>query len=64
MYSSTIVCLEELYDKLSIGGYIIIDDYGCKAVECKAAVDDFRQTRNIQTLMIPIDWTGVYWKKE
>ena len=64
MYSSTIVCLEELYDKLSIGGYIIIDDYGCKAVECKAAVDDFRQTRNIQTMMIPIDWTGVYWKKE
>jgi hypothetical protein len=28
LYSSTMDCLEALYPKLSIGGYIIIDDYG------------------------------------
>jgi hypothetical protein len=64
MYSSTIQVLEELYDKVSIGGYIIIDDYGCTAVACKKAVDDFRNKRNITTEIQKIDWHGVFWKKE
>lgn len=64
MYSSTIQVLEELYDKVSIGGYIIIDDYGCEAVACKKAVDDFRNNRNIITPIKVIDWHGIYWKKE
>ena len=64
MYSSTIEVLEELYDKVSIGGYIIIDDYGCTAVACKQAVDDFRRKRNITSEIIKIDWGGVFWKKE
>lgn len=64
MYSSTIKVLEELYNKVSIGGYIIIDDYGCEAVACKNAVDHFRNIRNITTKLEIIDWHGVYWKKE
>jgi hypothetical protein len=64
MYSSTIQVLEELYDKVTIGGYIIIDDYGCEAVACKKAVDDFRNTRNITTEIQIVDWHRVYWKKE
>lgn len=61
MYSSTIQVLEELYDKVSIGGFIIIDDYALKG--CKDAVDDFRKERNISSPLIKIDWTGYYWIK-
>lgn len=46
MYSSTIQVLDQLYDKVSVGGYIIIDDYDC-LLNCRAAVDDFRNKRAI-----------------
>jgi len=62
MYSSTIQAIEQLYDKLSVGGYVIVDDYGLD--ECKKAIIDFRNKRNITTPIIPIDWVGAYWKKE
>ena len=63
MYSSTIQVLEYLYNKVSKGGFIIIDDYG--AVKgCKLAVDDFRKKRNIISELKVIDWTGRYWIKE
>ena len=39
-YESTKVCLENLYDKVVPGGFIIIDDYGCFE-GCKRAVDEF-----------------------
>ena len=61
MYSSTIQVLEILYDKLSIGGFIIIDDY-CLA-GCRKAVDDFRAKRNIKEQIVGIDWAGCFWKK-
>lgn len=64
MYSSTIECLENLYDKVIKGGYIIIDDYNCPGLGCKKAVNDFREKRNINSLIVNIDWTGVYWVKE
>ena len=57
MYSSTIQVLDRLYDKLSIRGYVIIDDYNCLH-NCKAAVNDFRAKRAIITPMIQIDWSG------
>jgi hypothetical protein len=63
MYESTISALESLYDRVSRGGYVIVDDYGAISA-CKAAVEDFRQTRSIQTPMQTIDWTGVWWRKE
>lgn len=62
MYSSTIHVLENLYDKLSVGGYIIIDDYGLET--CIKAVTDFRQKRGITEEIIKVDWTRAYWKKE
>jgi hypothetical protein len=33
-----------LYDKVSAGGYIIVDDYG-DIPTCKQAIDDFRRQR-------------------
>ncbi len=62
MYESTIDVLKHLYPKLSIGGYIIIDDYNLAG--CKMAVDDYRKVHNITTPIIDIDGFGIYWKKE
>lgn len=39
MYKSTWVVLQALYDKVAIGGYVIIDDY--KLAGCRKAVHDF-----------------------
>jgi len=62
MYQSTTEGLIYLYDKLSSGGYVIVDDYG--AVRgCRAAVHDFRKHRNITSPIQNIDGVGVYWQK-
>ena len=62
LYSSTIQVLEQLYDNVSVGGYIIIDDYSLST--CVNAVDDFRRERNITSELKVVDWTGRYWVKE
>jgi O-methyltransferase len=62
MYESTMDALRNLYDRLSVRGFIIIDDY--RVVEgCRSAVDDFRSSRNINDAIIEIDGVGVYWQK-
>ncbi len=38
-YESTKCCLENLYDNIVAGGYVIIDDY--QLAGCKQAVDEF-----------------------
>ncbi len=62
LYESTILALENLYPKLSIGGYVIVDDYGAIGA-CSQAIKDYRAKNNIQDELISIDFTGVYWKK-
>jgi len=54
--------LQNLYPKLSPGGYAIIDDYGWAPL-CKQAVDDFRADRKVTELLERIDWSGVFWEK-
>jgi O-methyltransferase len=61
MYSSTMDGLNNLYPKLSQGGFCIIDDYALPG--CKAAVDEFRASHAIGAEMVPIDWSGTYWRK-
>ena len=61
MYESTIQVLENLYPKLSPGGYVVVDDYAL--VGCKAAVDDFRTAQGILDPIQTVDWTGVYWQR-
>lgn len=61
MYGSTIVALENLYPKLSAGGFCIVDDYALRG--CRQAVDDFRAKWNIHGPLNQVDWTGVYWQK-
>ena len=62
MYESTYVALESLYPKLSPGGFVIVDDYGTLP-PCREAVSDFRQAAGISEEIIPVDWTGVYWRR-
>ena len=61
MYESTIVALTHLYPKLSPGGYVIVDDYGA-IPSCRRAVHDYRAAHGITSAIVPIDWTGVYWR--
>lgn len=63
LYQSTMESLTALYSKVSVGGYVIVDDYGGIRA-CRQAVDDFRTKLSIQTPMTEVDWTGVYWRKE
>lgn len=64
MYESTWDVLTNLYDKVSPGGYVIIDDYFV-VPGCKQAVHDFREksgiTAEIQSIANSLD--GVYWIK-
>ncbi len=62
MYSSTWQALEALYDRVSQGGFIIVDDYGA-VPGCAKAVDDFRALRGITAPLQPIDWTGRFWRR-
>jgi O-methyltransferase len=62
MYGSTMEALEALYPKLSVGGYVIVDDYGA-IPQCKEAVTDFRASHDIIDPMETVDWTGVYWQR-
>ena len=62
MYQSTMDALINLYHKLSIGGYVIIDDWGA-VPGCKQAVEEFRSANNITDPINVIDWAGVYWQK-
>jgi O-methyltransferase len=63
MYGSTMDALTSLYPKLSPGGFLIVDDYGALTV-CKQAVEDYRAQHRITQPIVPIDWTGVYWRRE
>ncbi len=53
IYESTIEVLENLYQKLSVGGYCIIDDYYHKG--CQLAVKDFRSINKIVEPLIKVD---------
>jgi len=62
LYESTMDALDALYDKVTPGGYVIIDDYGAWD-PCRKAVDDYRSAHAITDEIVEIDWTGVYWRK-
>jgi demethyldecarbamoylnovobiocin O-methyltransferase/8-demethyl-8-(2,3-dimethoxy-alpha-L-rhamnosyl)tetracenomycin-C 4'-O-methyltransferase len=63
LFESTWDALVNLYHKLSVGGYVIIDDYSHIAV-CQLAVEMFRVKYKITENIINIDNVGAYWKKE
>lgn len=61
-YESTKVCLENLYDKVSSGGFIILDDYYFWE-GCKKATDEFISSRKLEVKLVRTDFSGVYFVK-
>jgi hypothetical protein len=54
--------LEHLYPKLSVGGYAVFDDYR-NLIDCRRAVDEYREKHNIRDAIVNIDTRAVYWLK-
>lgn len=63
MYESTFQALENLYPKLSLGGYIIIDDYNAFR-NCKQAVNEYRERFIVKEPLIEIDKEAIYWRRK
>jgi O-methyltransferase len=61
MYESTMDALANLYPKLSIGGYIIVDDYYLDG--CKQAVHDYRRKHGITEGIQKIGEISAYWER-
>lgn len=62
LYESTMDVLNPLYDKVSRGGFVIVDDYFAFP-PCKRATDEFRASRSISDSLIQIDECGAFWRK-
>jgi SAM-dependent methyltransferase len=54
--------LNNLYNKVSINGWIVIDDFEVVPA-CRAAVDDFLKSRDLRPEIYPIDGVGVFFRK-
>ena len=63
MYESTMDALTNLYPRLSVGGFVVVDDFGA-VPGCRRAIEDFREAEGITAKIQEIDWSGVYWRRE
>jgi O-methyltransferase len=62
-YEATRQALRCLYAGLSVGGYLIVDDYA-SFDGCRRAVDDFRREHGIAEPLEKVDWTCVCWRRQ
>ena len=62
LYESTMDVLTSLYDRLSPGGFAIVDDYHTWP-NCRRAVDEFRAQRGISDPIQEIDGSAVFWRR-
>lgn len=61
-YEATWTGLQSLYGGLSVGGYVVIDDYNALE-ECRQAVEEFRTLNGITDPIETVDWTAVRWQR-
>lgn len=61
MYESTMDALKALYEKVSPGGFVIVDDYFL--TNCRQAITDFRAAHGVAEPLQEIDGNGVFWEK-
>jgi hypothetical protein len=61
LYESTMDALTNLYPGLSVGGFLIVDDYGHGP--CRQAVTDFRAAHGIEEPIEAVDWLGSFWRR-
>jgi hypothetical protein len=62
-YKATRLTLDALYPGLSVGGYVVLDDYRFLPA-CRRAVDDYRREHGITEPIEEIDWNGARWRRE
>jgi hypothetical protein len=63
-YESTMDGLNNLYDRIPVNSYLIVDDYAEDTwTECRRATDEFRVNRNIKDKLIMVDSACAFWKK-
>jgi len=62
IYESTMDALKSLYPKVSVGGYLIVDDYEAVPA-CKQAIHDYRNQHGIKDPIKAIDSSGIFWQK-
>ncbi len=63
LYQSTIEVLRGLYYKLSIGGFVVIDDWRLDGMQARSAVIDFHRECDIaETIHVGEDGLA-WWRK-
>jgi O-methyltransferase len=62
-YKATLLTLDALYPSLSVGGYLISDDYSFLPA-CRRAIDEFRQAHDITEPIEQIDFNAIRWRRE
>lgn len=65
LYDSTRDALEALYPKVSVGGYVIVDDYDFTE-ECRAAVHDYLRNigEDVDLRTVESGAEAAYWRRE
>jgi O-methyltransferase len=61
-YESTMDALTNLYPKLSVGGWVILDDYG-HPMGCRTAVNEFREANGIEDPIQMADDHVGFWQR-
>ncbi|HWA33331.1 MAG TPA: TylF/MycF/NovP-related O-methyltransferase [Cyclobacteriaceae bacterium] len=62
LYESAWDSITNLYPKLSVGGFVIVDDWGLGPATQKA-LQTYRKQHGIHDEIIDIDGSGVYWRR-
>jgi hypothetical protein len=62
LYDSTFDALAALYPRLSVGGYVIVDDYNA-VMESREAVHAYLETARTDAELQRIDADAVFWQK-
>jgi hypothetical protein len=62
-YEATRDALSCLYPGLSVGGYLVVDDYS-SFDGCRRAVDEYRRDHGIHEPLEKVDYTCVRWRRE
>jgi O-methyltransferase len=65
-YKATRLALEALYPGLSVGGYLVLDDYYHPYIPtcARRAVDEYRSQHGITEPVEQIDWNSARWRRE
>jgi len=61
-YRSVRTCLETLYDRVTPGGYVVLDDYGYWP-GCRLATDEFLAARGLRIKLHRVDPARRYFQK-